>query len=107
MTSRHTIGHHIREFLERPLTSRSRLLLTVNTHMEDWYSAEACSARAILSISLQGFTSLFASSGGSTIIFRWSVVGTIVAGGSVALLCYKRLTDLPWSVELSETEGVV
>ncbi len=41
------------------------------------------------------------------ITFRWIVVGTIVAGGSVALLCYKRVTDLPWSVDLSKTERVV
>jgi hypothetical protein len=99
--------HHIREFPARPLTFRSRLLLILNTHIEGWYSAEACSARAMLSSSLQGFSSLFASGGGSMIIFRWIVVGTIVAGGSIALLCYKRLTVLPWSVELSKTERLV
>jgi hypothetical protein len=78
------------EVLSRLLTVRSRLLLVVNTHVEEWYSAEACSARTILSLSVQCFTSLPSPSGGSMIILFWIVVGTIVASTSVALLCYKK-----------------
>jgi hypothetical protein len=78
------------DFLVRLLTFRSRLLLILTTHVDDWYSAEACSARTILSFSLQCFTSLPSPSGKSMFIFSWIVVGTIVASTSVALLCYKR-----------------
>jgi hypothetical protein len=77
-------------FLTRLLTFRSRLLLVSNTHVEDWYTAEGCSAQTISRLSLQCFTSLPSPSGGSMIIFLWIVVGTIVASTSVALLCYKR-----------------
>jgi hypothetical protein len=77
-------------FLTRLLTFRSRLLLVLNTHVEDWYFAEGCSARTILRLSLQCFTSLPSPSGGSMIIFLWIVVGTIVASTLVALLCYRR-----------------
>jgi hypothetical protein len=82
------------EVLARLLTFRSRLLLILNTQIEDWYSAEACSARAIFGITLQCFTGLPASGGASMVIFRWIMVGTVVAGVSVALLYYRRLTDL-------------
>jgi hypothetical protein len=77
-------------FLARLLTFRSRLLLVLNTQIENWYSAEGCSARTILRLSLQCFTSLPSPGGISMIIFFWIVVGTIVASTSVALLCYKR-----------------
>jgi hypothetical protein len=77
-------------FLTRLLTFRSRLLLVLNTHVDDWYSAEGCSARTILRLSLQCLTSLPSPSGGSMIIFLWIVVGTIVGSTSVALLCHKR-----------------
>jgi hypothetical protein len=77
-------------FLARLLTFRSRWLLVLSTHVEDWYSAETCNARTILSLSLQCVTSLPSPGGGSMIIFFWIVVGTIVASTSVALLCYKR-----------------
>jgi len=78
------------ELLARLLTFRSRFLLLLNTRVEDWYSAEGCSARTILRLSLQCFTNLPSLGGGSMIIFFWIVVGTIVASTSVALLCYKR-----------------
>jgi hypothetical protein len=77
-------------FLARLLIFPSRLLLILNTQVEDWYSAEGCSARTILRLSLQGLTSLPSHSGGSITICFWIVVATIVASTSVALLCYKR-----------------
>jgi hypothetical protein len=78
------------DYLVRLLTFRSRLLLILTTHVDDWYSAEAYSARTILGFSLQCFTSLPSPSGRSMFIFSWIVVATIVASTSVALLCYKR-----------------
>lgn len=78
------------DFLIPLLTFRSRLLLILTTHVDDWYSAEAYSARTILGFSLQCFTSLLSPSGRSMFIFSWIVVATIVASTSVALLCYKK-----------------
>jgi hypothetical protein len=78
------------EFLARLRTFRSRLLLILNVHVEDWYSTEGCSARTILRLSLQCLTSLPLPSRGSMIIFFWIVVSTIVASTSVALLSCKR-----------------
>ena len=77
-------------FLTRLLSFRSRLLLVLNPHIENWYSTEGCSARTILRLSLQCFTNLPSLGGGSMIIFFWIVVGIIAASTSVALLCYKR-----------------
>jgi hypothetical protein len=39
-------------FLARLLSFPSRLLLVLNTQVEDWYFAEGCSARTILRLSL-------------------------------------------------------
>lgn len=94
-------------FLIRLLTFRSRLLLVLNTHVEDWYSAEGCSARTILRLSLQCFTSLPSPGGVSMIIFLWIVVGTIVASTFIALLCYKRsemtLSEIAEKLEKQES----
>jgi hypothetical protein len=94
-------------FLARLLTLRSRLLLVLNTQAEDWYSAEGCSARTILRLSLQCFTRVPSPSGGSMIIFFWIVVGTIVASTSVAFLCYKRsemtLSEIAEKLEMQES----
>jgi hypothetical protein len=77
-------------FLAQMLMFPSRLLLVLDPHVEDWYSAEGCSVRTILRLSLQGLTSLPSLSGASMIICFWIVVATIVTSTSVALLCYKR-----------------
>jgi hypothetical protein len=97
-------------FLARLLSFPSRLLLVLNTQVEDWYFAEGCSARTILRLSLPGFTSLPSLSGGSMIIFFWIVVATIVASTSVALLCYKRsemtLSEIAKELERQESSSV-
>jgi hypothetical protein len=97
-------------FLARLLIFPSRLLLVLNTQVEDWYFAEGCSARTILRLSLQGFTSLPSLSGGSMIIFFWIVAATIVASTSVSLLCYKRsemtLSEIAKELERQEPSSV-
>jgi hypothetical protein len=94
-------------FLVRLLIFPSRLLLVLNTQVEDWYFAEGCSARTILRLRLQGFTSLPSLSGGSMIIFFWIVVATIVASTSVALVCYKKsemtLSEIAEKLEKQES----
>ena len=97
-------------FLARMLSFRSRLLLVLNSHVENWYSAEGCSAQTILRLSLQSFTSLPSPGGGSMIIFFWIVVGTIVASTSVALLCYKKseltLSEIAEKLEKQESSPI-
>jgi phosphatidylserine synthase len=73
----------------RLLFPRSRLLF-VNARLDDWHSAEACSIRTIVSLTLRCFSGVPSPCGASMIIFCWIVVGTIGASTLVALLCYRR-----------------